>query len=224
MNTSPSTPPFDTAWMFVNMARAIQIGSETQLLVEGRDECNFVEAYIEHLSLEHVDIQIHDFGGVNGLRGFLRAFVSASGFESNVRNIGIVRDAETCAVSAFQSVRSSLENADLPSPVQPGYPTDSNPNVTVLILPGDNRPGMLETLLCESFKDKPEDHCIDGFLNCVEAISGMSVGRPHKARAHAYLVTKPDPHVSVGVAAKNGYWDLDHPVLGDVRSFLMSIT
>lgn len=216
--------PFDTVWMFGKMARAIQLKSETQLLVEGRDECNFFEAFIEHSSLEHLDIQIHDFGGVNGLQGFLRAFVLSSGFESTVRSIGIVRDAETCAVSAFQSVRSSLENADLPSPEQSGYPTDTIPKVTVLILPGDNRPGMLETLLCESFKDKPEDHCIDDFLNCVNAIPGISVDRPYKARAHAYLATKPDPHVSVGVAAKNGYWDLDHPVLDDVRSFLMSIT
>ena len=216
--------PFDTVWMFGKMARAIQIESETQLLVEGRDECNFFEAFIEHLSQEHLDIQIHDFGGVNGLRGFLRAFVLSPGFESTVRSIGIVRDAETSAESAFQSVRSSLENAGLPLPAQPGYPTDSNPKVTVLILPGDNRPGMLETLLCESFKDSPEDLCIDGFLNCVNAIPGMSVVRPYKARAHAYLATKPDPHVSVGVAAKNGYWDLDHPVLDEVRSFLMSIT
>jgi hypothetical protein len=215
--------PFDTVWMFVNMARAKQIESEIQLLVEGKDEYNFFEAIIEHLSQEHLDIQIHDFGGVNRLRGFLRAFVLSPGFESTVRSIGIVRDAETCAVSAFQSVRSSLENAGLPSPAQPGYPTDSDPKVTVLILPGDNRPGMLETLLCESFKDSPEDQCIDGFLNCVNAISGISVDRPYKARAHAYLATKPDPHVSVGVAAKNGYWDLDHPVLGDVRSFVTSI-
>lgn len=216
--------PFDTVWMFGKMARAIQIESETQLLVEGRDECNFFEAFIEHLSQEHLDIQIHDFGGVNGLRGFLRAFVLSPGFESTVRSIGIVRDAETCAESAFQSVRSSLETAGLPLPAQPGYPTDSNPKVTVLILPGDNRPGMLETLLCGSFKDSPEDLCIDDFLNCVNAIPGISVDRPYKARAHAYLATKPDPHVSVGVAAKNGYWDLDHPVLDEVRSFLMSIT
>lgn len=223
MRASRSTLPFDTALMFVNMARAIQIESETQLLVEGRDECNFFEAFIEHLSLEQVDIQIHDFGGVNGLRGFLRAIVTSSGFEKNVRSIGIVRDAETCAESAFQSVRSSLENAGLPLPAQPGYPTDTSPKVTVLILPGDNRPGMLETLLCESFKDEPENRCIDDFLNCVTAIPEVSVDRPYKARAHAFLATKPDPHVSVGVAAKNGYWDLDHPVLGDVRSFLTSI-
>ena len=205
------------------MARAIQIESEIQLLVEGRDECNFFEAFIEHLSLEHVEIQLHDFGGVDGLRGFLRAFAAAPGFESNVRSIGIVRDAETSAESAFQSVRSSLQNAGLSLPVLPGDRTDTKPSVTVLILPGDNRPGMLETLLCESFKDEPENRCIDGFFDCFESIPDMSIDRPYKARAHAYLATRPDPHVYVGVAAKNGYWNLDHPVLGDVRDFLMSI-
>ena len=124
---------------------------------------------------------------------------------------------------AFQSVRSSLQNAGLSIPALPGDRTDTKPSVTVLILPGDNRPGMLETLLCESFKDEPENRCIDGFFDCFESIPGMSIDRPYKARAHAYLATRPDPHVSVGVAAKNGYWNLDHPVLGDVRDFLMSI-
>lgn len=37
---------------------------------------------------------------------------------------------------------------------------------------------------------------------------------------HAYLATRDDPHVSVGVAARKGYWDLNHSALREVRSFL----
>ena len=46
---------------------------------------------------------------------------------------------------------------------------------------------------------------------------------PDKARAHAYLTTKPNPHFSVGVAAKNGYWNLNHSVFSTVRDFLQMI-
>ena len=44
-----------------------------------------------------------------------------------------------------------------------------------------------------------------------------------KARAHAFIATKPDPHVSVGVAARKKYWNLDHPALTPVCDFLRSV-
>ena len=67
-----------------------------------------------------------------------------------------------------------------------------------------------------------KDRCIDDFLRCVEESNEPS-RRPDKARAHAYLTTKPQPHVSVGVAAQKGYWNLDHAALEDVRGFLASL-
>ena len=188
-----------------------------QLLVEGNDQRNFFEAFIEHLSLDN--IQIQNFGGVKELRGFLLALASAPGFRETVQSVGIVRDAETSAQDALQSVQSSLSNARLPMPNQPG----GSPAVTVLILPGDNRPGMLETLLNETFANTPEEACINAFFECVEDASGVSIQRPHKARAQAYLATKPEPHLSVGVAAKRDYWDLDHDVFSRVRQFLRDL-
>ena len=203
------------------MPKLTEIKSEIQLLVEGNDQRNFFEAFIDHLSLEN--IQIQNFGGVSELRDFLEGLVSATGFRQIVQSIGIVRDAENSAGSAFQSVQSSLKNAELPMPDSPAKRTGISPAVTVLILPGDNRSGMLETLLCESFADTPVNHCIDDFFVCVENLPNVSIKNPHKARAHAYLTTKPDPHFSVGVAAKNSYWDLDHDVFGNIRDFLQRI-
>lgn len=203
------------------MTRSIQIKSEIQLLVEGNDPRNFFEAFIRHLSLSNIEIQ--NFGGVNELRGFLRAFADSPRFYEVVESIGIVRDAETSAAGAFQSVQSSLENAALPVPNRPERRTDTSPAVTVLILPGNNQQGMLETLLCESFAATPENDCIDAFFACVDALPNASIKRPEKARAHAYLTTKSDPHLSVGVAAKRNYWDLDHPIFDRVRDFLKTL-
>ena len=192
--------------------------SPIQLLVEGNDQRNFFEAFIEHLSLR--DIQIQNFGGVNELQGFLLALANAPGFRETVQSIGIVRDAETSAQGAFQSVQSSLRNAGLSVPNQPEERAGSSPAVTVLILPGDNSPGMLETLLNETFANTPEDACINAFFECIEAIPTVSINNPAKARAYAYLTTKPNPHHSVGMAAKQRYWDLDHDVFSRVRQFL----
>ena len=203
------------------MQKPTEIKSAIQLLVEGNDQRNFFEAFTSHLSITNV--QVRDFGGVNQLSDFLEGFVDAAGFRETVQSLGIVRDAETSAGGAFQSVQSALINASLPVPNSPAERTDTSPAVTVLILPGGNRQGMLETLLCESFTGTSVDHCIDDFFECVESLSGMSIKNPDKARARVYLTTKPKPHFSVGVAAKKKYWNLNHNVFGTVRDFLQTI-
>ena len=208
------------------------IGHSVQLLVEGNDPRNFFGKFIAHLDL--AGVQVQDFGGVKDLKGFLEGFVLAPGF-SGVRTIGIVRDAETRsdrkattktrpapAVSAFQSVQSSLRHVGLPVPERPTEETGTVPAVNVFILPGNGGGGMLETLLCRTFAGTDVDRCIDGFFGCVEELRNP-IERPDKARARAYLMTRPHPHVSVGVAAQKGYWDFDHEVFDGVRRFLTSL-
>ena len=165
---------------------------------------------------------MHDFGGVGGLREFLTGFVRMPGFHA-VQSVGIVRDAERSEPAAFQSVQSSLRNAGLPVPSRIGAPSAGVPAVTVLILPGGGRPGMLETILCDTLLEQEVNRCIDVFFECVEALPDIAISNSHKARAYAYLATKPDSHHSVGVAAKAGAWDLSHPVFDDVREFLVSL-
>lgn len=204
------------------------IREKVQLLVEGNDERNFFEAFAAHLALGNVQIQVLD--GKNRLREFLVTLAGATAFRT-VRCIGIVRDADDSADAAFQSVRTSLRNAndairssgvEFPVPARPDQLVGERPALSVLILPGDGQKGMLETLLCRTFAGDDVDRCIDRFFECAEE-SGRAIHRPDKARARAYLATTPDPHVSVGVAAMKGHWGLDHRAFDGVRSFLRSL-
>ena len=199
------------------------ISKEALLLVEGKDPLNFFEALCKHLSLSQ-QLQIMNFGGVGELRRFLAGLCGRSGFR-RVKRIGIIRDAEEDAAAAFQSVQTSLEHAGLTVPNEPEQLScDGQPAVGVLILPGQDKSGILETLLCETFVDAPECHCIDAFFRCVqEKCPGANIKNPDKARARAFLATKPDSYPSVGIAAKKGYWPLDHEVLEPARTFLKSV-
>ena len=212
--------------------RPVSIDYPVQLLVEGKDPCHFFEKFVAHLSL--AGVQVQNFRGVNELRGFLEGFVRVPDF-GRVEKIGIVRDAERrvdregqvatqppSAMSAFDSVRSSLRHVGLPVPRRPAEGVGTEPTVNVFILPGDEDDGMLETLLCKTFADTAVDRCINEFLQCAKE-SGSPIQRRDKARAHAYLTTKPHPHVSVGVAAQKGYWDFDHEAFEGVRRFLTSL-
>ena len=203
------------------MRQPTQIAEATQLLVEGNDYRNFFEKFAEHMGLSG-SIQIQNFGGVDELRGFLKAFVKMPNFNS-VRSIGIARDAEEGEDAANQSVRSSLDNAKLPVPTEAGVPDTDSLTVRVLILPGGGEPGMLETLLCRTFVDQEVNRCIDEFFKCANALPNVSISKPDKARTHAYLTTTQHPEHSVGVAAKAGVWHLDHVAFAHVRAFLASL-
>ena len=205
-----------------------RIRTEVQFLVEGNDERNFFEAFTEHLHLPRFQIQVLD--GKDRLREFLVTLAEAT-VSRKVRSIGIVRDADESARKAFQSVQTALRNANdairssdvkFPVPDRPEQLAGERPALSVLILPGDGQQGMLETLLCRTFAGSGMDRCIDGFFGCAEK-AGSPIHRPDKARARAYLATTPDPHLSVGVAAKRGHWDLDHGSFDGVRSFLTSL-
>ena len=207
---------------YVRVPEVAPITKSVQLLVEGNDQRNFFEEFVRHLSLTNVQIQ--NFGGVTELRGFLLALANDDAFREIVESVGIVRDAEESAAGAFQSVAGALKNANLPEPKGPEEINSDSSGLaaTVLILPDGTRKGMLETLLCETFANTSIGDCIDAFFNCVEA-SHEPTKRPDKARARAFLTTRPEPHFSVGVATKAGYWDLDHGAFENVREFLCKI-
>lgn len=168
-------------------------------------------------------VQIQNFGGTQDLRNYLSAFSKQRRFSEIVKRIGVVRDAETDFDAAFASVRSSLKNAELPVPESHGEFTNLPLSVGTLILPGQNQNGMLETLLCKTITDNEVSQCIDRFFECIRDEAKIDVTRMEKARAHVFIATKPQPHVSVGVAAKKGYWDLNHVQFEDVRNFLREL-
>lgn len=201
--------------------RPAEMTEPIQLLVEGKDGMNWFRALVRHMGVEGVDVQ--NYGSVSELRSFLKMFAKAPGFV-NVTAVGIVRDAEENPASdALASVRGALDNAGLPAPSVPDTIADGPPHVSVLILPDGESPGMLESVLGETVRGTPVADCIDEFLKCAERDGESEIRRPQKAFVHAFLSTRPDPHVSVGVTAQKGYWDFDHPVLDGVRSFLSAL-
>lgn len=198
------------------------------LVVEGKDDRNFFQALVTHLPVDDVSVRL--YGGTGELKRYLRTLVTASGFDK-LRSLGIVRDANGCAKSAFQSVQSGLRNADLPVPPEVAQRYEATermtngrkaPAVNVFVLPDCESPGSLETLLYQTLK--PEiDRCITDFLECAGDVDGDKPKNEDKARVFAYLATREDPRHSVGVAAKQGVWDFDHPAFKSLIDFVQSL-
>ena len=78
--------------------------------------------------------------------------------------------------------------------------------------------------------------CVDEFMVCVgdrmntegpdAPADDKAYGYPKnetKARAHAFLASMPVSGTTVGIAAQEGYWKMDHPALKDLSKFLRTL-
>lgn len=197
------------------------IDQTKQLLVEGRDAVVFFTAFIAHLGLS--GIQLQNFGGITELRGFLNALTLSPGFQEKVTSIGIIRDAETNPLAAFQSVCGALSNAKLPVPPIPELVTGTTPSVNVLILPDAQRAGMLETLCLDSLAGDAAVVCVEQYFSCLQQQLGSLPNNLAKARLHAWLASRPKSGLLLGEAASAGYFDWAAQSFNHVKQFLLAL-
>lgn len=199
---------------------AVEITKPNVLVVEGREEVFFFGALIQHLGLQN--IQIVEMEGKTRLKDRLEALTSLSGF-AEVVSLGVVRDANANPGAAFQSVRGALQAVNLPAPERPLLPTGDSPRVTVMILPGESTPGMLEDVCLRAVAPDPAMLCVEQYLQCLQQ---QSLSLPHnvsKAKVQAFLASRPEAGKRLGEAAQAGYWPWDDKAFAQVKKFLQQI-
>jgi hypothetical protein len=198
-----------------------EIRNSTLLIVEGNEEVRFFGALADKLVLQ--DVQIMPLGGKTQLRSRLKAVAATPGF-SAVTSLGLVRDANGDPAAAFQSVRDALVAAKLPAPKRPIASAGRSPRVTVMILPGEGNPGMLEDLCLRAVKKEPAMLCIDQFFQCLQQQRLPLPRLLSKAKVHAYLSSKPETGKRLGEAAEAGYWPWEDRAFEQVKRFLKQLT
>jgi hypothetical protein len=203
------------------MSSTAQILSKPKLLIgEGKEEVDFFTAFLSHLNISN--IQVEQYGGKQGLSRYLKTLVVRPGYPDIV-SLGITRDADNSAQSAFQSVCSSLNSASLSIPSKPGEIAGDNPQVSVLILPDGQKNGMLEDLRIDAVTTDPVLQCVDEYLECVYKKSGRKSKNIAKARIHAWLSSQIEPDKRLGEAAKAGYLPWNSPGFDSLKQFLQAL-
>ncbi|MBC6472271.1 MAG: hypothetical protein GDA48_05205 [Hormoscilla sp. GM102CHS1] len=128
----------------------------------------FFNALLTHLHIS--DVQVEQYGGKDALGSYLKTLKVRSGYREVV-SLGIARDADNSAHSAFQSVCGALNRAGLAVPSKSGEITLNSPQVIVMILPDNENPGMLEDLCLAAVSADPVLQCIDEYFKCVNNIA-----------------------------------------------------
>ena len=199
----------------------VSINLPKVLLVEGGDEFRFFEVLLKQMGAEEL-VQIIPYGGKGNLKRFLRTLPNTPGF-STLKSLGVTRDADASAKSAFDSISALLKNAGFDAPQGTGTPTGGKLRVSVFTLPYCSNRGMLETLCLSAVKHDPATPCVEQYLQCLEETANLPSNNPDKARAHAFLASRPRPDLRVGEAAEAGHWHLDSPIFDPLKSFLLAL-
>jgi hypothetical protein len=200
----------------------LKIEKQKLLIVEGRDEEEFFGAVLEKLEIK--DVQVVGVGGKTQIKPRLKALKITDPLFNRVTSLGVIRDADDSSNNTFISVQDALKAADLPCPKKPLVPTKASPKVTVMILPPGASRGALEDICLGSVKDDPAISCVDDYFTCLDTkdiskpIKGFS-----KAKARVFLSSREDPTLTVGIAAKKGYWPFDSTGFDSVQKFLKSL-
>lgn len=198
------------------------IEKQKLLIVEGRDEEEFFGALLKKLGIN--DIQVVGVGGKTLIKTELGVLKDDPLFVQRVISLGIVRDADSDAKAAFQSVQKALKDAGLPYPRKIIAPVQGPPKVTVMILPPNQKKGALEDLCLKAVNDDPAMFCVDQFFECLDA---RGSGRPTKdfakAKTRVFLSSRKDPTLTLGLAAGKGYWPFDTRVFNSIEKFLKSL-
>lgn len=191
------------------------------LLVEGRTPFEFFKALLHHIGLLD-EIEIRNFGGVTDFSLYLETLIVTPGF-INVISLGIVRDAEDDANSAFTSICNSLKRAGLDVPTVPLVLTDGKPRVSVLILPDCVAPGMLETLCMQAASSDAAIPCITQYFECLEQQKIVPPQPTAKAQVQAFLASRQDPGLLLGQAAHAGFLPWDDTAFDQLKHFLRAL-
>ena len=220
------------------LAQPAAAGPQKLLLVEGADDRRLFGALAGDLGID--GIVVESYNGKPNLGNDLANRVRSPNFRS-YSSIGIVRDADDDARSAFDSVIGSLRRANLPTPSAPNSSaTQRNLRIAVLIIPPSERRGELEDMCLHSIEDTAEYACVDAYISCLETIGRpISDNRLAKAKVHTYLAAGPEPRffagapdessgrrnpgLRVGEAAEARVWNWTSPAFAQVADFLRSL-
>lgn len=188
--------------------------------MEGMDEKLFFEELIKYLKLEN--IQIMDIGGKTLIRPNLKALVLSPGF-SNVKSIGIVRDADEDHDAAFQSVCGALVNCELSKPDIPLKPKGKDPKINIFIMPSTESSGMLEDLCIKSVEQDCAMICVEEYFICLKNKSCLLPSNLSKAKVQAFLASREKAGLRLGEAARVGYWPWEDESFDQIKAFIHQV-
>lgn len=176
------------------------------VFVEGSGEKFFLDAFLKHVCLSNIETEIIG-GGVSKLH---KAQPTILRRHDEGKRVAIILDAD--ADAGGKRVKFEEEKERLGLPVN-----------RVFLIPDDERPGCLETILEEITATQHRDfyECFSRYEECVRNLSESYRLPGHKARIYAFCeAVENGPQERKRDYGNANHWNLDAPVLDPLKDFL----
>ncbi len=216
--------PKSKRWMRPQF-RNTMVTQPNVLLVEGKNDAILFHELVGHLQLGQIQI-VESVGKDNFSKTLSRIAKNTNDFRlQRVKSIGVIGDADEDARIARRDICQALYSVGLSGDAEELYVVPGKPEARILILPGNDDPGALESVCLESVQDDIQMPCVEEFSACVESKwETSSVSKFDKMKAHAFLATRYDnPELRLGEAAEERIWPFDHEAFEEVRDFLQRL-
>ena len=200
------------------MSRRIKIHSQvdTLILVEGEDE---LYSLIPQIDCVFENVQLIVTG--RNLRDELVGLQVATNFD-NIRNIGVILDAEQSTDATIKSVQTAFQRNNLPDPTQPYQIADTH-YTDLFIICQNNEMGCFEDAFLDSLAENdPKLACAKAFLACVDDPARNDRWRS-KVLVHSLIAASKQPSITLGESVKSNQWDWSQPSLKAIVDFIGSV-
>jgi hypothetical protein len=198
--------------------------AESILIVEGYGDQALLAEILEW-QRGREDVYIKHFGGKGNFRTeAFEVFLRPDKLRV-AKRIAVVADADADAAATATSLETRLSKITSQE-VKNGAWTTGPPRIGLYVVPGDGRPGEIETLFWEAWSNDPANAaargCIDAFLACM-LVTGRKAESPDKGRIGALLSVLHDDDPRLGAAARSHKIDLGRPELAPLLGFLRDL-
>jgi hypothetical protein len=197
-----------------------------QLLVEGRDDEFVCINLFQHYQLQNNFCKIVDCEGFEKLRETFSGRLA----QSELKNLGIVVDADLDVTSRWQSITDLLSKEGYQNiPSQPDsqgtiIEQSGKPKVGLWIMPDNSLPGMLENFVAYLVPDPTTNPLWQLTEKCLyEAITFPPNLPQAKARIHTYLAWQNDPGTPLGLAITKKFLDANNPQAGQFINWVRKL-
>jgi hypothetical protein len=193
------------------MSNPIKIQRENLLLAEGEDAKYFFWYLLSALGIENIDV--HDYHGIKDLTKYIHTLQKLDNYNT-VKTILVARDAEKSAISAVQSVNTSLKaNGIITTEIKPFEIAAQTIKTGIMIFPGIDEngkvieAGTLENLCLKIFKEQIIVEKTEGYILDYQKEKNQ-FKHPHKNRLHAALSFSDDfVGMKIGETTRLGGFD-----------------
>jgi hypothetical protein len=190
------------------------------LVVEGYSDLLFYAEVLEELGA-HERVFIKELGGKDGMKAKLETLVSPGLLDSKSA-IAFIFDADTAPEATRNSLQTLLSEITH-KPVVDGQWSGGRPNIGLLIVPGGDQAGEIETLVWNSWAsdaaNEAEKRCVEGYISCMQT-AGAVAHSPAKGLIGTLLAVKYDEDPRLGPGARRNVFNLKRPELQKLRDFL----